>query len=104
MHICDLIYFSDDEQPSQLTVAANKARAEDLASLKGKILEYILPDPNTNTLEPALTRTHGKSSCGFNTLLLHIICAQSIGQINTRIISSKYLWRSLCGDYSQNYF
>ena len=78
MHICDLIYFSDDEQPSQLTVAANKARAEDLASLKGKILEYILPDPNTDTLEPALTGTHGKSSRRFN----HPIIAYYLCPIN----------------------
>ena len=56
----------DDEHPSQLTVVANKARQEDTASLKSKILEYILPDPNTDTLEPALTGSHGKSSRGFN--------------------------------------
>ena len=56
----------DDEHPSQLTVAANKARQEDTASLKSKILEYILPELNNDTLEPALTRSHGKSSRGFN--------------------------------------
>jgi hypothetical protein len=42
------------------------ARQEDSVSLKGRILEYSLPAPIKDGLQPPLSVSHGKSAQGFN--------------------------------------
>jgi hypothetical protein len=102
VYICGPIYRSVDEKPSQLTVAANRARQEDSASLKSKILEYILPDPNSDTLEPALPGSSGKSSRGFNHPITayHLCPIDWMGDYKDHIEYVLLAFPS--GDYSQN--
>jgi len=42
------------------------ARQEDSASLKGGILQYLVPEHTVDDLQPPLSVSHGKSAWGFN--------------------------------------
>jgi hypothetical protein len=57
---------STQENLFQLVYASNSARQEDSASLKGNILQYMLPEPTVDILQPPLSTSHGKSARGFN--------------------------------------
>ena len=57
---------STQEHLFQLVYASNLERQEDLASLKGNILQYMLPEPTVDSLQLPLSTSHGKSTWGFN--------------------------------------
>jgi hypothetical protein len=57
---------STQEHLFQLMYASNLARQEDSVSLKGNILQYMLPEPAIDSLQPPLSTSYGKSARGFN--------------------------------------